>query len=144
MSYVSSLFHLVFNTYNRKPTIIKENSGYLYAIIGAEIKKKKSKPLIINGVSNHIHILVGLSPEVALSDLVRDVKSRSSLWAKRSGLFPDFEGWGKEYGAFSISETHKEAVYKYIENQQAHHLETTTEQEFERLVSRAGLSIYCG
>ena len=142
MSYVTSFYHVVFSTKERKATLNPENSGDLYAIIGAEIKKMKSKALIVNGMKNHIHILLSLSPEVALSNLMREVKSHSSVWAKESGLFPIFDGWSGEYGAFSLSASHKDAVYKYIENQQAHHLTVSDDEEFERLVTKAGLKIY--
>lgn len=144
MSYVSSLYHIVFGTASRKATLNPEYSSQLYAIIASEIKKMKSNALIINGVANHIHILLSLSPEVAISNLMREVKSHSSLWAKNSGLFPLFEGWSHEYGAFSLSASHKDAVYKYIENQQSHHLAVADVDELERLVTKAGLRIYRG
>ena len=144
MSYVTSLYHVVFSTYERKATLNPENSGQLYAMIGSEIRDMKSKALIINGVRNHIHLLLSLSPEIALASLMKNIKSNSSFWARRSGLFPAFEGWSGEYGAFSLSASHKDAVYKYIESQQNHHLNVSDEEEFERLVVKAGLRIYRG
>ena len=144
MSYVTSLYHVVFSTYERRATLNPENVGQLYAMIGSEIKKMNSKALIINGVRNHLHILLSLNPEVAFSALMKNIKSNSSFWARRSGLFPAFEGWSGEYGAFSLSASHKDAVYKYIENQQTHHLTVTDDEEFERLVTKAGLRIYRG
>ena len=144
MSYVTSLYHVVFSTYERKATLNPENSGQLYAMIGSEIRDMKSKALIINGVRNHIHILLSLSPEIALASLMKNIKSNSSFWARRSGLFPAFEGWSGEYGGFSLSASHKDAVYKYIESQQNHHLNVSDEEEFERLVVKAGLRIYRG
>ncbi|MBD5339975.1 MAG: transposase [Bacteroides sp.] len=144
MSYVSSLYHVVFGTFERKGTLNPENSSQMYAFLGSEIKKMKSKAFIINGVRNHLHILLSLSPEVALSDLMREIKSHSSVWAKQSGLFPGFDGWAKEYGAFSLSASHRDAVYKYIESQQSHHLTVSDEEEFERLVTKAQLRIYKG
>lgn len=142
MSYVSSLFHIVFSTYCRKPVISLDNKSQLYAVMGNEIKKLKSKPLIINGIHDHVHILVGLHQSVALASLVRDIKSKSSVWMKESRLFPYFEGWEREYGAFSISYSHLDPVYKYIERQEEHHLGTTSEDEFQRLVKKAGMRVY--
>ncbi|MDO4320072.1 MAG: IS200/IS605 family transposase [Bacteroidales bacterium] len=142
MSYVSSLYHIVFSTYCRRATITNEYREKLYAVIATEIKNMRSKALIVNGVHDHIHILLSLSPEVALSDLMRNVKSRSSVWAKQSGYFPLFEGWEREYGAFSLSAVHKDAVYKYIENQQDHHNVTSFDIEFNRLILKAGLTLY--
>lgn len=142
MSYVTSLYHVVFSTYNRQPTISAANKEHLYRVIAARIKEMKSKALIINGVQDHLHILLSLSPQIALSDLMRDIKAKSSMWAKSSGLFPLFQGWEKEYGAFSLSANHKEAVYDYIKSQDAHHDLVSLENELERLVTKAGLTFY--
>ncbi len=142
MSYVSALYHLVFTTYLREPVINNDYRRRLYAIIASEIKSLKSKALIINGVQDHIHILLSLHQTVALSELVRHIKSKSSIWAKSSGFFPLFRGWEKEYGAFALSHTHKEAVYDYIRSQQQHHSIYTLDDEYNCLLRKAGLSLY--
>ncbi len=144
MSYVTSLYHVVFGTASRVGSLNPEHADKLYAVLASEIAAMKSKALIINGVRNHVHILLSLNPEIALSNLMRQLKSRSSLWIKKSQLFPIFDGWSHEYGAFSLSATHKDPVYKYIEGQQQHHLTISDEEEFERLVVKAGLRIYRG
>lgn len=100
------------------------------------------KALIVNGVENHIHVLLSLDANVALSSIMRDLKSQSSLWAKRSGYFPMFEGWASEYGAFSLSSSHRQAVYDYIANQQNHHIDKNLDYEFKRLVLKNGLTFY--
>lgn len=142
MSYVISLYHIVFATRRREPVIDETYSQNLYRVIASEIAKSKSKALIINGVHDHIHILLQLSPQIALSDLVRDIKSKSSVWMKSSGLFPLFDGWQKEYGAFSLSANHRDAVYQYILSQKEHHANNDLESEFRRLLMKAGLQLY--
>ncbi|WP_289158427.1 transposase [uncultured Muribaculum sp.] len=142
MSYVSSLFHVVFSTNRRQPVLNQENLHHLYAVIASEIKSENCRPIIINGTNDHIHILLVLHQSVALSHLMRVIKSKSSIWAKSSGLFPLFNGWEKEYGAFSISNVHKEAVYRYIEAQKTHHAATPYDDEYKRLIVKAGLTYY--
>ncbi len=142
MSYVSSLYHVVFTTYRRQPVINNDNRNVLYKIIACEIARNKCRALIINGTHDHIHILLNLSPEIALSSLMRNVKSKSSVWAKSCGMFPLFDGWEKEYGAFSISNSHKEAVYSYIATPQNHHNVNSLDGEFKRLVMKAGLQLH--
>ncbi|MBD5355338.1 MAG: transposase [Bacteroides sp.] len=142
MSYVSSLYHIVFTTYRRKPVITDGYRHNLYAVIAEEIKSLKSKALIINGTQDHIHILLNLHQSIALAEIMRNIKSKSSVWMKTSGLFPLFEGWEKEYGAFSLSAGHKEAVYAYILDQQNHHAVNALENEYRRLVMKAGLQVY--
>ena len=142
MSYVSSLYHIVFSTYLRQPVLNSDYASNLYAVIASEIKSENCKPIIINGTHDHIHILLHLHQNVALSHLVRVIKSKSSIWTKSSSLFPLFCGWEKEYGAFSISNVHKNAVYEYIKNQKAHHASSTYENEYSRLITKAGLTRY--
>ncbi len=144
MSYISSLYHVVFTTHHRKPVITNAHLEALYRVIASEIKRLKCKAFIINGIQDHIHILLSLHPTVALSDMMRDVKSKSSVWAQASGLFPLFVGWEHEYGAFSLSNSHKDAVYKYIESQQTHHSINSFDEEYRRLIMKAGLQMYEG
>jgi len=67
-----------------------------------------------------------------------DIKRSSSDWAKQSGLFPDFVGWGKEYAAFSVSASHKDAVIAYIKRQREHHLQVGYDAELQRIAERNG------
>ena len=94
----------------------------------------------INGIGNHIHMLIELSPTVALSDLVRDIKQGSSKWAKQQVYFPQFRGWGKEYGAFSCSQREKDAIINYIINQREHHKTGSTfEHEYREMIEQSGV-----
>lgn len=142
MSYVSSLYHIIFTTRNRQAVITPQYQDDLYRIMASIILKSKSKALLINGVEDHIHILLSLSPEVALSDMMRDLKSQSSLWMRKSTYYPMFNGWEQEYGAFSLSDSHKDAVYNYIKSQPEHHKNCGLKEEFERLVLKNGLVFY--
>ena len=82
---------------------------------------------------------IELAPTVALSDLVRDIKQGSSKWAKQQVYFPQFSGWGKEYGAFSCSSRDKDAIIKYIMNQREHHKVKTFEDEYKDMVEMSGI-----
>ena len=139
MSATISLFHIVINTQGREMTIPDEASEHLYRYITAIVKSKNCIVFRINGIGNHIHLLVGLSSSIALGDLVRDIKQGSSKWAKQQPIFPRFRGWGKEYGAFSCSVRDKDAIINYIKNQRVHHNAKTFEQEYRDMVERLGL-----
>jgi len=114
MSAVNSIYHIVINTYRREMTIPDETSEHMYRYIWSIINSRNCKLYRIGGIANHIHMLVELSPTIALSDLVRDIKQGSSKWAKQQVLFPMFSGWGKEYGALSCSVRDKERIVNYI------------------------------
>ncbi len=121
MSKTNCLFHIVICTKNRKATIPEDHKRELYAYIFGIIKAKNCKLFRMNGVANHVHMLIELHPTVALSTLVRDIKRSSSIWLSNNQNFPDFDGWAHEYFAFSKSFEDKQMVYNYILNQEQHH-----------------------
>lgn len=133
------MYHVVINTYRRQMTIPDETSEHLYRYIWSIVKSRGCRLYRINGICNHIHMLIELSPTMALSDLVRDVKQGSSKWARQQALFPQFSGWGKEYGAFSCSQRDKDAIINYIINQREHHKVKTFEDEYRAMIVASGL-----
>ena len=139
MSAVSSLFHVVINTYRRQMTIPDETSEHMYRYIWSIIMSRNCRLYRINGTGNHIHMLIELSPTMALSDLVRDIKQGSSKWAKQQVYFPQFSGWGKEYGAFSVGQREKDVVVNYIINQREHHKSRPFEDEYRAIIEDCGL-----
>ena len=139
MSKVVSLHHIVINTKNRQKTITPEHCEDMYRFITSIIKRNNCVHYRIGGIENHIHMLVDISPTVTLSNLMWDIKRSSSDWAKQSGMFHEFVGWGKEYAAFSISVSHKDAVIAYIMGQREHHQQVGFEDELKRITERNGI-----
>ena len=140
MSKVVSLHHIVINTKNRQMTIPYDHAEDMYRFITSIVKRNGCYLCRIGGIENHIHMLIDLAPTVTLSQLMWDIKRSSSDWAKKSGLFPDFIGWGKEYGAFSVSNSHKEAVINYIMGQREHHHRVGFDDKYHRLIERNGVA----
>ncbi|MCM1336627.1 MAG: IS200/IS605 family transposase [Candidatus Amulumruptor caecigallinarius] len=140
MSKVKALYHIVFCTKARKKTLSMDYLEDLHCFITKIIKDKGARLLRIGGVENHIHILIDLHPSLALSDLVRDMKSLSSLWLKADPRFPYFEGWGTEYYACAVSPAHQDAVVNYIMTQREHHCGIPFDDELIRLHSTAGIA----
>ncbi len=94
------------------------------------VKNKKQKLICINGVQDHVHILIGLKPEKAISDLVRDVKNNSSDFINKNKLVRGRFSWQKGYGVFSYSNSQLDRVVKYIMNQEKHHKRKTFKEEY--------------
>ena len=138
MSMILNLQHIVFNTYRRKMTISPEHERELYKYLWRLIENRNSKLIRIGGIANHVHLLVDLHSTVAPADIGGELKRKSSLWMKRSGLFPYFEGWGKEFFSFSKSGVHKSVVANYIRAQKEHHRVRTFEEELYDLVVSEG------
>ncbi len=142
MSKVNALYHIVFCTKNRQMTISNTSRRELYRFIWSIIQKKNCYLYRISGTPNHIHILLNLHPRVALADIVRDIKSNSSGWLKWNPLFPDFNGWAKEYFAATISYRERDRVIDYIKDQQAHHGIQDLGAELQLLCSEEGFEIH--
>lgn len=121
-------------------TLPLASSDQLYRYIARVIQSHDSIPFAVNGIENHIHLLIQLHPSVCLSDLVRDIKLSTNQWIKQNrDLFPQFAGWGREYGAFTYALRDKEMVIKYIQNQREHHQQETFENEYRKHLEHAGL-----
>ena len=140
MSAVTAIYHIVINTYMREMTLPLSSCDQLYRYIARVVQNSPSTLFAINGIENHIHLLINLHPSVRLSDLVRDIKLSTSQWIKQNrDTFPQFTGWGKEYGAFTYALRDKDMVANYIKRQREHHRRQTFEDEYKHLLSNAGI-----
>ena len=140
-TYTQILYHIVFATKNRDPVLMPERREELFRYIWGITKNLNCTLYRINGVEDHLHILVSLHPTVCLSDFVKTVKVASSTWIKEQNLFPQFTHWQDGYGAFTHSLKEKDALVNYIKNQQEHHRVKPFLEEFQTLLAEAGMTI---
>ena len=126
--------HNVFSTKDRDELISDKIKPELHASLGGLVKELKGKPIKINGMDDHVHILASLPPTVSTSDAMRFIKANSSKWVSEKFNKP-FE-WQKGYGAFSVSRSGMDAVVKYIENQVEHHEKYNFRSEFLSLLRK--------
>lgn len=94
------------------------------------IKEKGQKPIIVNGVSDHVHVFVGLKPNLGISDLIRDIKNNTSRFINEKGYVKGKFSWQEGYGAFSYAHSQIEIVYHYILNQEQHHQKRSFRDEY--------------
>jgi REP element-mobilizing transposase RayT len=94
------------------------------------MRNANQKLIAINGMPDHIHILVGLRPTVAISDLVKDIKVASSRFINDKRLVRGRFSWQEGFGAFSYSQSNLSKVALYIENQQSHHTRRSFKEEY--------------
>lgn len=137
-SFTRLTYHIVFATKYRKPTIKGEIQERLYEYLGGTLRGKKGHLIEIGGVEDHVHLLAGLSPVLAVSDVIRDLKANSSKWIGENRLVDGFE-WQKGYGAFTVSYDRVEAIRKYIRNQKEHHKTRTLQEEYIGFLQRHGI-----
>lgn len=121
---------VVFTVKGWENLIGKEWKDELHKYIAGIIKGKEQKPIIVNGMPDHIHAFVGLRPAMAISDLVRDIKNNSSNFINEKRLVKGKFSWQEGYGAFSYSHSHIQNVYDYILNQEEHHRKKTFREEY--------------
>ena len=120
----------VFAVKYRNAVIDKTWSSQLYAVIGNLINKTSCKTIIVNGVEDHVHCFIGLKPAVSISELMKTVKAKSSKYINDHSLIKNHFEWQDGYGVFSYSESQVDKVYKYIQNQEAHHKKQTFKDEY--------------
>jgi REP element-mobilizing transposase RayT len=95
----------------------------------------------INGIPNHIHILVSLHPTISLSDFVKELKNATNYWMKKHDKFEDFESWGKRYAAFTCKIGDTGQIKKCIKNQRIHHTKISFEDEYINMLKEAQIEI---
>lgn len=138
-TYTQIIYHIVFSTKDREPVLAAERRRDLFAYIWGVLKDKQCHLYRLNGVADHVHILTGLHPTVALADLVKDIKIASSAWIKDEKVFQGFSHWQDGYGAFTCCMKEKDALIEYIKNQEEHHRTTTFADEYRQLLVEAGI-----
>ena len=102
----------------------------LYKYITGIITNKGQKLIAINGVSDHIHILIGVKPSCCLSDLVREIKKASNTFINEGKFINTKFAWQEGFGAFSYSHSALDNVIAYIQNQKEHHRKKTFKEEY--------------
>ena len=113
-TYTQIHIHFVFAVKFRNGIIqSKEWKDSLYKYITGIIQKNNGHKLLsINGMPDHIHILIGIRPSQSVSDLMKDVKQGSSLWINENKLAKCHFEWQEGYGAFSYSKSQIPKYYK--------------------------------
>jgi REP element-mobilizing transposase RayT len=129
-TYSQIYIQIVFAVKGRANLLKKPWRTEVFKYIAGVIREKGQKPIIVNGVSDHIHVFVGMKPSMSISDLVRDIKNNSSKFINESGFLKRKFAWQAGFGAFSYSQSAVGNVYRYIENQEAHHAKQTFKEEY--------------
>jgi REP element-mobilizing transposase RayT len=131
MSTYSQIFiQIVFAVKGRESLIHPSWEERLYKYITGIVQNKEQKMFAINGMPNHIHILIGIKPSCCLSDLVREIKKSSNEFINENKFTPFKFHWQEGFGAFSYSYSQLDNVIAYIMNQKEHHKKKTFKEEY--------------
>lgn len=125
---------IVFAVKHRQSLIESSWEERLYQYITGTIKKMDQKLLAINGVKDHIHILIGIRPSCRVSDLVREVKKASTEMINEKKLSKHHFQWQEGYGSFTYCKSSLNNVVNYVMNQKQHHKTKSFKEEFIELL----------
>ena len=135
-TYTQIYLHVVFAVEGRQNLIEPQHNNELQKYITGIVSAQKQKLIAINNMPDHLHMLVGLKPDMALSDLMRDVKAGSSKFMNEKHWVRGRFSWQEGFGAFSYSRSQLGAVIRYIENQQKHHAKKSFREEYVGLLEK--------
>jgi REP element-mobilizing transposase RayT len=133
-TYHQIFLQTVFAVKYRRAIINKEWQGKLFSVIGNLINETNCTTIIVNGVEDHVHCFVSLKPAISVSELMKNVKAKSSKYINDNQLTSQRFEWQEGFGVFSYSHTSIHAVYHYILNQQAHHKKQNFTEEYLELL----------
>lgn len=135
-TFTQLFIHIIFAVKGRQNIIPTQNQEELFKYISGIVKNKGNKLFTINGMPDHIHLLLGLNPNDSLSLLVKEIKRCSTLYINSNNWIKGKFEWQTGYGAFSYSKSQIDQVYKYIENQKKHHKQRTFREEYIELLKK--------
>ncbi|NIJ55013.1 IS200/IS605 family transposase [Dyadobacter arcticus] len=111
----------------------------LLAVIGNLINETGASTIIVNGVEDHVHCFFSMKPSQCVSDIMKSAKAKSSKWINESGLLKRRFEWQIGYGSFTYNKTDIHRVFKYIENQEAHHKKQSFRAEYIEMLVQHGI-----
>ena len=125
---------VVFAVRGRQNLLRKEFREEVFKYIGGIARNPDQKLIIINGMADHIHMLIRYRPATALSDLIRDVKAGSSRFINEKRWIRGRFEWQEGYGGFSYSQSDLDRIIAYIRNREQHHARYTFREEYLELL----------
>jgi len=138
-TYTQIYIQVVFAVETRQYLIRSERKEELQKYISGIITRRGQKLLAIHCMPDHTHILIGLKPNIALSDLVGDIKTGSTNQINKNKWVTGRFSWQEGFGAFSYSHSQLTDVIGYIQNQEKHHKKMGFEEEFKTLLEKHGI-----
>lgn len=135
-TYTRMNVHAVFSVKGRGNFISEEWRGELHRYMAGILKETNNYSLAVGGYKDHVHIFFELNPSISVSDVLKNVKSKSSKWVNTKGFVAGKFKWQAGYGAFSYSRSQRDSVIRYIMKQEQHHGERTFKDEYLELLQK--------
>jgi REP element-mobilizing transposase RayT len=127
---------VVFAPEGRQNLIQRTWKEQLQKYITGIVTEHQQKMIAVNCMPDHVHLLVGLKPDKALSDLVGAIKASSSNFINRQKWVLGRFTWQEGFGGFSYSHSQLTTVIRYIQNQEQHHARKSFQQEYQAFLKK--------
>lgn len=135
-TYTQMNVHAVFSVKGRGNFITEKWRDELHKYISGTLKETKNYSLAVGGYKDHVHIFFELNPTVSVSDVLKNVKSKSSKWINTKDFVAGKFEWQAGYGAFTYSRSQRNHVIKYIMNQEEHHGKQSFKDEYLEILRK--------
>ncbi|MBA3706416.1 MAG: IS200/IS605 family transposase [Bacteroidetes bacterium] len=129
-TYTQLFYHVVFAVRNRESLIVPGIKDDLYKYITGIITNQKQKLFIINGMPDHVHILLNCKPNMNLSNNIKEIKEHSTKFINEKKVLKGKFYWQEGFGAFTVSKKDVSIILNYIKNQEEHHKKKTFREEY--------------
>jgi len=128
---IHAYYHIVFSTKNRERFLSVEIQPAFYKMIWNKCVEINCMPIMINGMEDHIHLLIEANPTISIAKTLKEIKGSSSRWLNVNQKFPEPFKWQRGYGLFTVSPTEVPKISRYIQNQKSHHSNDSVIEYFE-------------
>jgi putative transposase len=138
-TYTSLHYHLIFSTKNRERWISQDIEQRIWEYLGGIARQNDMKALQVGGIEDHVHLVVGISPTLAVSKALQLLKGGSCKWIHDT--FPNLAhfGWQDGYGAFTVSRSQLPEVINYVAHQREHHRTRPFQEEYRTFLEKHGI-----
>jgi putative transposase len=139
-TYTNVLIHALFSTKDRRPWLNAEVREEVFRYLGGTVNELGGQSLLVNGPSDHVHMLFVQPPTLSLATFMGKIKSNSSGWVKHHWQDRRNFGWQTGYAAFSVSKSQVEPVKRYVLNQEEHHRRVSFQEEVIAFLEKQGIA----
>ena len=138
-AFTQNFYHAVFSTKHRANLITPDLEARLFPFIGGIVRELRCTLLAANGMPDHLHVLVRYRADLSHSELLQQIKGRSSKWVNET--FPSLGhfSWQEGYGGFTVSKSVVPEVAAYIARQKTHNERQDFKSEFLELLRKHGI-----
>jgi REP-associated tyrosine transposase len=135
-TFTQNFYHAVFSTKHRAPLIAPDLEVRLYPFIGGILRDLRCTLIAVNGMPDHIHLLIRYRADLSHSEMLQHIKGRSSKWVNESLGLGDYFSWQEGYGGFTVSKSMVPNIEGYFARQKDHHKHQSFQDEFLELLRR--------